>query len=906
MRRFCTLVQEGAPQTLTNLQHNISKTLDYLEQRHVRGSVTCYSRLLKECIKSRILTEGKRIHNRIVQEGLDCNRYLGNLLISMYGKCENVGDARKVFDGMPERNVVTWTAMIGAYSRHGHTKEALQLFQQMQQRGIRPNKITFLSILNACRCNSDLGEGRSIHRSVSENGLESDTLIGTALVTMYSRCGSLKDSRELFDKTKERDVVSWNAMIAAYVQNGNCWAALSLFHEMQAEGVKESKLTYATLLKACGLIPSLSDGKLIHSHIIQSKYRGDLMVNNAVLNMYSRCGSLADACEVFDSMKERDLVTWNTMAGAYAQQENASVALEFVELMEQQGLKPDRITWLSILDACCGPNLLAKGKLIHGRIVESGHHLDVAVANSVMSMYARCGSLELAQTVFGSMSFPDLISWNTLIQAFAQYGRSKEALELFEQMQQEGLKPNKITFLNCLSACATPMELSKARQLHALILADGLELDTVLGTALLSMYGRCGSIKDAQEVFENLPEQDVATWTAIIGVYAQNNCGESALKLFKQMIEEGVQPNKVTFVSLLNACNSPDALAYGRKIHSLISKNGLESDIHVGTALVKMYALCGNLEDACLMFSNMNGKDVVAWNTMISAYVQYGLNNLALKVFDQMHQGGIKPNRLTFVSTLKACGGSAVLEHGEHIHACIIKYGLQSDSLVENSLIDMYSKCGNLMKAHQIFDKMSSKDVITWNTLIAAYAQHGYGRTALRLFAEMEQVCATPDEYTFVSILDVCASLGLLTEGKLIHARVVGYGFDRHVVVCNALINMYGKCGSIEEAWLAFLKMFHRNTISCNIMIATYAQHGLGKLALQVFGLMQWVELQPDEVTYTNVLSACSHAGLIDEGSHYFVLRETCGIVPRLEHYRCIVDLFGRAKQLDEAEDFMV
>ena len=237
----------------------------------------------------------------------------GNALVNMYAKCGSIRDAQLVFDLMGTRDVISWHAMIAGYAQHGHCKEAFEVIYQMQRVGMKPDQITYMSVLNACACPAALECGKEVHAHIIDTGLQSDVRVETALVNMYAKCGSIRDARLVFDKISKRDVISWNAMIAGYVQHGHCEEALEVFCQMQQLGTKPDQITYMSILNACACPTALERGKEVHAHIIDTGYEIDVCVGNALVNMYSKCGSLRDARLVFDKMGKRDVISWNAL-----------------------------------------------------------------------------------------------------------------------------------------------------------------------------------------------------------------------------------------------------------------------------------------------------------------------------------------------------------------------------------------------------------------------------------------------------------------------------------------------------------------------------------------------------------------------------------------------------------------
>ncbi|KAJ7534639.1 hypothetical protein O6H91_13G104000 [Diphasiastrum complanatum] len=492
------------------------------------------------------------------------------------------------------------------------------------------------------------------------------------------------------------------------------------------------------------------------------------------------------------------------------------------------------------------------------------------------------------------------------VSKFCQEGRLKEALFLLELMVQQNIQAPINTYACLLKGCTRRKALAEGKRVHALVVQSRLHSNIFLGNTLVNMYAKCGSVLDARQVFDSMPEHNVFSWTIIISAYANHGQGEEAINLFKQMQQTGIPPNKVTFVVVLKACARIPALEQGKCFHADIIKSGFESDVIVGSGLVDMYAKWGCIEDARQVFNNMHERNVVSWNVMIAGYAQQGLGKEALNLYEQMKQAGVQPTIVTYVVLLKACASIAALEQGKQLHLDIIQSGFELNVIVGSTLVDMYAKCGRIEDAHQVFSNMHEQDVVSWTAIITGYAQQGLGKEALDLYKQMKQEGVQPDTVTYLVLLKACASIPSLEQGKQLHLDIIKSGFESDVIVGSTLVDMYAKCGHIEDARQVFNNMNERDVVSWNVMIAGYTQQGLGKEALTLLEQMRREGRRPDEVTYVNVLSACSHSGLVVEGRHLFdSMCKDHGVIPNFDHYVCMVDLLGRAGCLADAEDFI-
>eukprot|EP01018_Ginkgo_biloba_P031907 Gb_25356 [translate_table: standard] len=648
---------------------------------------------------------------------------------------------------------------VRALCKQGRLEMALHTLHLMGYRCISIDSSTYVSLLQGCVNNKALPEGKLVHAHIVQTGFKcQDVFLGNFLLIMYSKCGSLVDGRRVLDQMPKRNVVSWTVLISAYVMQGYCQEALTLFYQMQRTGVQPNHFTFTSALTACANLTVRKNGKEIHEEIIRSGFQSNVFVGNALVDMYGKCRSLEDARRVFDRMPESNVVSWNAM----------------------------------------------------------------------ISVYAQNGHVDEAWKLFQKMPERDVVSWNSVIAGYAQNGHEEEAFTIFYQMLRTGVQPNEFTFAIVLPLCANLEDVGFGKELHEEIVRRGFLSDVYVGSALVDMYSKCGSIENAHRVFGKMSERNVVSRNVLIAGYTQNGLVDEALKLFQEMPERDV-----------------------------VSWN----------AMIAGYSQNGNVDEALKLFSKMPERDLVSWNAMIAGYVQNGNVDEAFKLFQKMPEQNL-------VSWTQMIAG--------------------------------YAQNGSVNEAVNLFQKMPERDVVSWTAMIAGYARNGHFDETLKLFRQMQLTGVKSNSDTFTSILSACANLATLGYGQEVHEDIIRSGFQSDVFLGSALVDMYAKCGSIDNANNVFYKMPKRNVVSWNAMIGGYAMHGRGKEALLLFEQMQHSGTNPDHVTFIGVLSACCHTGLVEDGWKYFTcMSQFYHITPVMEHYCCMVDLLGRAGLLDEARDFI-
>ncbi|KAF7807172.1 pentatricopeptide repeat-containing protein [Senna tora] len=530
-----------------------------------------------------------------------------------------------------------------------------------------------------------------------------------------------------------------------------------------------------------------------------------------------------------------------------------------------------------LIDIYCKSSNIGYARQLFDRIPKQ----DIVARTTLIAAYSAMGNLKLAKEIFNEtpLVMRDTVSYNAMITTYSHHDDGHAAIELFREMKREGFDPDNFTLSSVLSALALIADDEKhCQQLHCEVIKLGIGSVTSVMNALIRVYVNCASIQvsssllmaAAKQLFDEMPKKDEISWTTMTIGYVRNNDLSAARELLDGMTE----------------------------------------------------------------------KVEVAWNAMISGYVHHGLYEAAFEMFRKMLSRGIPKDGYTYTSIISASSNAGLYKYGRQLHAYILRTELQptSDFLlsVNNALVTLYCKFGKMVEAREIFNKIPMKDIVSWNSILSGYintghfeeaksifrdmpernlltwtvmisglAQNGFGEEGLKLFNQMKLEGLEPCDYAYSGAITSCAVLGSLDIGRQLHSQLIRLGHNSSLSACNALITMYARCGVVESASSVFLTMPYVDSVSWNAMIAALAQHGRGLQAIQLYDLMLEEDILPDRISFLTILSACSHAGLVKEGRHYFDTMYGYGITPGEDHYARMVDLFCRAGMFFEANSLI-
>ncbi|XP_075477870.1 pentatricopeptide repeat-containing protein At2g03880, mitochondrial [Primulina tabacum] len=532
---------------------------------------------------------------------------------------------------------------------------------------------------------------------------------------------------------------------------------------------------------------------------------------------------------------------------------------------------------------------------------------DVCTWNTMLSGYANSGRLVEARKLFDDAPKRSVITWSSLISGYCKMGCEIESFELFWEMRIQGCRPSEFTLGSVLRLCSIKGFLSGGRQIHGYAIKTSFDMDAFVVTGIIDLYAKCLHVLEAKYLFERMQgRKNHVTWTAMINGYSLNGDVVDAIDCFREMRADGAEANQYTFPGVLTACAAMSNIEFGTQVHSCVVRGGFGSNVFVQSALVDMYAKCGDLSRAWKVVESMQDDDLISWNAMIVGCVRQDVPGQALSLFVMMHEKGMELDEFTYPSVINSLASMKDEKNGKSLHALVTKSGFDGYKLVSNALIDMYAKQDDLVCAFKLLNFSVDKDVISWTSVITGCAHNGHHEEGLKLFCKMRMDEMDVDQVVVASILSSSAELALLDFGKQVHGNSIKSGHGSSLLVNNSLVSLYANCGCLEDARKVFDSMKICNVITWTALIVGYAQNRKGLESLHIYDEMIASGIKPDFVTFVGLLFACSHAGLVERGRYYFEsMQKDYGIRPGPNHYACMIDLLGRSGKMHEAEKLL-
>uniref|UniRef100_A0ACD5V7X3 Uncharacterized protein n=1 Tax=Avena sativa TaxID=4498 RepID=A0ACD5V7X3_AVESA len=649
-----------------------------------------------------------------------------------------------------------------------------------------------------------------LHALAATSGLSSRPDFAAKLVSAYSSSGRPDLAALAFSASPCPDTFLWNSLLRSHHCASDFASALSAHRRMRASGALPSRFTAPLAASAAAELAALPVGSSVHAYSVKFGLLsgdGSVAVSSSLVYMYAKCGSVGDAVKLFDEMAERDVVAWTAVVSGCVRNgeywKGMSYLVRMVRLAGDVGARPNARTMESGLEACGLLGELSAGRCLHGYTVKEGVGDSTLVISTLFSMYSKCDVTEDASILFAELPEKDVVTWTSLIGAYCRRGLAGDAMELFHEMEESGLQPDEVLVSCILSGLGNGGNVRRGKAFHGVIMRRNLGDSVLVANALISMYAKLELLDIAGTVFGMLHRRDAESWSLMIVGYCKAGIDAKCLDLYREMQcndHDEFVCDVNSLVSTISSCSRLGKLRLGQSAHCYSIRRLLDGN-SVANALIGMYGRCGKFDLACKIFGVARlRRDVVTWNALISSYSHLGHSNDALSLYDQMLNEGIKPNSATLITAISACADLAALEHGELIHSYVKDMGLESDVSISTSLVDMYTKCGQLRIARGIFDSMLQQDVVTWNVMISGYGMHGEAKQALELFNEMEGGRIKPNSVTFLAILSACCHAGLVDEGRKLFTRMGGYRLEPNLKHYACMVDLLGKTGHLQEA----------------------------------------------------------------------------------------------------------
>ncbi|KAL0848543.1 hypothetical protein Bca101_021790 [Brassica carinata] len=552
-----------------------------LEGRHVNeytlGSV------LRMCASLGLLQRGEQIHGCTVKTGFDLDVSVVNGLLAMYALCRRISSAEYLFGTMPgeRRNNVTWTSMLTGYSKNGFAYKAIECFREMRREGNGANQFTFPSVLTACGAVSARRVGVQVHGCVVKSGFKTNIFVQSAVIAMYAKCRDLETARVLLQDMEVDDVVSWNSMVVECVREGLREEALSLFKRMHERDMKIDEFTIPSVLNCFALCRTeMKVASSVHCLIVKTGYGTHKLVNNALVDMYAKRGTMDSALKVFERMVEKDVISWTALVTGNTHNGSYEEALKlFCNMRAEGGISPDQIVTASVLSASAELTLLEFGQQVHGNYIKSGFPASLSVDNSLVTMYTKCGSLEDANAVFNSMEAKDLITWTALIVGYAKNGKAKDSLQSYKLMIDNHITPDYVTFIGLLFACSHAGLTEEAQHyFDSMRTVYRIKPGPEHYACMIDLYGRSGDFAKAEELLNQMEvEPDATVWKAILAASRKHGNIENGERAARTLME--LEPNNaVPYVLLSNMYSAAGRQEEAANVRRLMKSRNISKE----------------------------------------------------------------------------------------------------------------------------------------------------------------------------------------------------------------------------------------------------------------------------------------------------------------------------------------
>ncbi|KAI4300042.1 hypothetical protein L6164_033461 [Bauhinia variegata] len=580
------------------------------------------------------------------------------------------------------------------------------------------------SILNLCRKPQHL---RQIHARFFLHGLHQNSILSSKLIDCYANFGLLGISQKIFNSTENPDSVLYNAILRSLSRFGEHERSLWVYHEMVKKSMYPDQDSYARVLRS-GFCLSDEQGKTVHGHIVKLGVDAFDSVGSTLMEMYDEGDVFLNGYEPFLKQDIMELKYWNDLISEASQCGKMEESFQIFSRMRKERLQPNSVTTINLLRSAVDLNSLKLGRLLHSLVVVSNLCKELSVSTALLSMYAKLGIIEDARLLFEKMSEKDCVVWNIMISAYSKNRCPEESLELLSCMVRSGVRADLFTAIPAISSIIQLKNAKLGKQVHAYVIRHGEDYQVSVHNSLIDMYSICNDLNSAQKTFDLIMEKTLVSWSAIIKGYAMHDHCLDALSLFSEMKLQGNRVDFIIVINILPACANIGALEYVRYLHGHSLKVSLDSLTSVKTSLLTSYAKCGCIEIARELFDEEKSsyKDLIAWNSMISAYAKHGEWFQCFQLYNQMKLSNIIPDRVTFLGLLTACVNSGLVKEGKDIFMEMMEiYGYQPSQEHHACMVDLLGRAGHIDEAREIIKTMPFKpDARVWGPLLSACKMH--------------------------------------------------------------------------------------------------------------------------------------------------------------------------------------
>jgi pentatricopeptide repeat protein len=707
---------------------------------------------------------GAKLHATSVKLGMASDTFTTNHLLIFYSRRALLGCALHLFEQMPHRNLVSWTAMLSGSMRNGAPDLALGLFVSMLRTGFCPNEFSLANALGACQSTARAKLGCSLHGLTAKVGLDANPYVGSSLLLMYAKHGRVAAAEQLLANIWSKDTACWNAMLEGYVLNGRGYNAMRTVVMMHRRGIPFDLFTYISALKASSVDGEVNFGRQLHGLIIHNMFQSDTSVMNVLVDMYFRAGLKETAMAIFGKIQRKDTVSWNTVISCLANDEDERAAASCFIHMSTSGCKPNQVTFSVMLRLSGATEDASLGLQIFALAFCNGYSDDVLVANAAINMLSRCGFLDSAYGLFSGLSVRNAVTWNEMIAGYSLHSCSQDVMRLFRSLLCFGATPDEFTYPTVLSAFQQAHDTRNHEQIHASILKRGFASCQFVSTSLIKAMVASGLVQSSLKIIQDGGKMDLVSWGVIVSAFLKHGLNDEVLYLFNLFRGDGSDsPDEFILASIMNACANAALIKRCRCIHSLVFRTGYGRHFCVASALVDAYAKCGDITAAESVFkaiSSVTG-DAILYNTMLTAYANHGLIEEALSLYQEMTKIQLAPTPATFVAVISGCSHLGLVEQGKLLFISMLSaQGMNPTRANYACLIDLLARKGLLEEAKGVIESMPFQPwPAVWRSLMNGCQIHG--NKELGVLAAEHILRMVPRSYgAYVSLSNVYAEDG--------------------------------------------------------------------------------------------------------------------------------------------------